>query len=212
MSSSLCFGSHVKALSMETTPKQAHVESPAPTFSPEDAYNLVEQPAGGSTAVEYPTEEVAQQLLETVTSSLGTVQHLVDPRSFSDQLASTNEPKEPRGLWEIECLLVFAIGELLQGKLQPDTVLPGARYFQEAVNRVPGFAALRAAGTVGVEIMGLAAFYLQCADCKEDAYIYVSVLLKNEAGERLLTGFNRLGWPCDLLFRIAWSTTRVRRA
>ena len=128
--------------------------------------------------LEYPAQGVAQSLLDTVLTSLGTVQHLLDPRLFSDRLASVEEVgmQRPRSLWDVEFLLVFAIGELLQGIMPRDSALPGARYFQDAISHLPGFLNLRPAGTVGVEIMGLAAFYLQCADCKEDAYVYVSTV------------------------------------
>lgn len=182
MSSSLRFGSHIKALSTGVTSRGLHTIHPPNVDSPDDAYNIV----GGHTAsglqvppeLEYPSQAVAQSLLGTALSSLGTVQHLLDPRSFSDRLASAGDTglQRPRSLWDVEFLLVFAIGELLQGVVPRNSALPGARYFRDAVGRLPGFLTLRAAGTVGVEIMGLAAFYLQCADCKEDAYVYVGAI------------------------------------
>jgi proline utilization trans-activator len=140
------------------------------------------------------------------------VQHLLDPRSFSDHLASLSElgpaRDQTKDLRDVEFLLVFAIGELLQGTLGRNSVLPGSRYFQEAVSQLPGFLTLRAAGTVGVEIMGLAAFYLQCADCKEDAYVYVGirgpVVHENEANR-----FGRRGWACVLRCRMGWRMMRV---
>lgn len=190
MSSSLRFGSHIKALSREIAPRGLYAIQPPDADSPDDAYNIV----GGHTAsglqvppeLEYPSQRVAQSLLDTVLSSLGTVQHLLDPRSFSDRLASMDEVglQRPRNLWDVEFLLVFAIGELLQGIMPRDSALPGARYFRDAVSHLPGFLTLRAAGAVGVEIMGLAAFYLQCADCKEDAYVYVGTIPSKASGIR----------------------------
>lgn len=200
MSSSLGFGSHIKALSTGNAPSDPYSAIAPSVNTPDDAYNIVGQHTGPeprASDLEYPAEEAAQLLLETVLSSLGTVQHLLDPRSFSDRLASAREigtRQRPRSLWDIEYLLVFAIGELLQGVIPEDSVLPGTRYFQEAVSQLPGFLTLRAAGTVAVEIMGLAAFYLQCADCKEDAYVYVSAILIQYVENTCLYEATRRGW------------------
>jgi proline utilization trans-activator len=172
----------LKQLPVDGAPIQQHRSaSRAEVESPDDAYDLLSRPDrqfNGNIAVHWPTEETAQSLLETFLSSLGTVQHLIDPRIFSDTVASFYdlEMTTPTNgtLWDIEFLLVMAIGELLQGTVRQDTALPGARFFKEGIGRLPGLAALRGAGVLAVEIMGLAAFYLQCADCKEDAYVYVS--------------------------------------
>lgn len=152
------------------------------TDSPDNAYSLVGTTPSARTndsapSLRWPDEKTAQKLLLTVLSDVGTVQHLVDPRSISDHLADLYDQGPPRwisgDLRIVELLLVFAIGELLQGVVVHGSELPGALYFQAGMEKLPGVSDLRAAGTLAVEIMALAAFYLQCADCKEDAYIYV---------------------------------------
>jgi proline utilization trans-activator len=106
------------------------------------------------------------------------VQHHLDPGDFSKRIAVLYSDLRARrtsaGVFYLNFLLVMAIGELLQGPTEGNEELPGARYYQEALNRLPGFSALRNYGVVAVEIMSLIAFYLQCADSKEDAYVYVS--------------------------------------
>lgn len=71
-------------------------------------------------------------------------------------------------------LMVFAIGELLQGEVRERSDLPGSQYFLHAIHHLPNLCTLRSLGTQAVEVMGLVAFYLQCSDRKDDAYVYVS--------------------------------------
>jgi proline utilization trans-activator len=127
--------------------------------------------------LEWPSEEQAHCLLDTVVCSIGSIQHLVDPRAFSDSLSSfydedlvTNPVVD---LKHVEMLMVFALGHLLQGKPQRLSSLPGEGYFLNALSQLPSLCTLRKAGTLAIEIMGLFAFFLQCSDQKDDAYIYV---------------------------------------
>lgn len=131
----------------------------------------------GRVPLQLPTEIEAQSMLDLVLSHICSVQHLFDPRAFSDELNQMYDTEQPRyssdDLWYLKALMVFAIGELLQGRVRDDSHLPGSPYFHETIRNLPNFLALRAAGTPAVEILGLIAFYLQCSDCKEDAYVYV---------------------------------------
>ncbi|CAH0047054.1 unnamed protein product [Clonostachys solani] len=187
MSSSLRFGSRIKGLSKETLPLSHSQLYPHDKIaeSPEDAYNLAQQSEwnqGGPSNFLWPSEETARSSLEIVLTSLGTVQHLVDPRAVSDHISIVYEqtPKQEsvQSLWDIEVLLIIAIGELLQGKVSQHSVFPAIDCFHEAVRHIPGLPRLRRAGSIGVEIMGLAVFYLQCADCKDDAYVYAGLGLR----------------------------------
>lgn len=182
MTSSLRFGTSIKCLSTDDapTPRRQQPSVVGEYESPDNAYCLLspdKHPAENN-AIEWPDEDRAQSLLETFLNYLGTVQHLIDPREFSDKMAAIYEAGASQRivstLWHVEFLLVMAIGELLQGLGQHDGPLPGAQYFQEALSRLPGITALRSAGVLAIEVLCLAAFYLQCADCKEDAYVYVS--------------------------------------
>lgn len=193
MSSSLNFGSRI--IDLPSRNVQDSIPS-ARSFVefPDDVYDLESgRPnSPGSTAMIWPTEEEAHQLLDTVLSSIGRLQHLIDPRSFSDKLSTIYEvPEEQRqqhlayGLWYVEILMVFALGRLLQGHKQDNNSFPGAEYFLEAVDKLPSLCALRNAGTLAIEIMGLFAFFLQCSDRKDDAYVYVSSVSGPHDGPRI---------------------------
>jgi proline utilization trans-activator len=138
----------------------------------------------GAADIDWPDETEAHTLLNTVIWSIGSVQYLIDPRSFSDGLSALYEEDVPTnsaiGLKHIQILMVFALGDLLQGSMRGRSSLPGARYFLDAVSCLPSLCTLRKAGTLAVEIMGLFAFYLQCADRKDDAYVYVSKQTDNK--------------------------------
>ncbi|VUC27318.1 unnamed protein product [Clonostachys rosea] len=187
MSSSLRFGSRIKGLSKDALPLSRSQLYPHDKIaeSPEDAYNLAQQSEwnpGGPSSFVWPSEETARKSLEIVLTSLGTVQHLVDPRAVSDRISmvyeQTPKPESVQSLWDIEVLLIIAIGELLQGEVSQNSVFPAIDCFHEAMKHVPGLPRLRRAGSIAVEIMGLAVFYLQCADCKDDAYVYAGLGLR----------------------------------
>ncbi|CAN9380262.1 unnamed protein product [Alternaria alternata] len=175
MSSSLNFGSRIKSLHSENVTDSVGSTSICDA-SPDNVYNL--EPGGlkhrtTSTDITWPSEEQAHDLLNTVLASIGSLQHLIDPRSFSDKLCSFYEDDSNRtgidDLCYIEILMVFALGELLQGKMEEGSTFPGATYFLEAVSCLPSLCDLRKSGTLAIEIMGLFAFFLQCSDRKDDA-------------------------------------------
>lgn len=130
----------------------------------------------------WPTEGDAYSMLDIVVLNVGISQHLFDVRTFLDRLSSLFDDNAPDGtvpeLWYAECLLVFAIGRLLQAKWDDMSKPPGDEFFREALKRIPDFSSLRKQGVLGVELMGLIALYLQIADRKEDAYLYVSSYLE----------------------------------
>ncbi|ETS74853.1 hypothetical protein PFICI_13337 [Pestalotiopsis fici W106-1] len=181
MSSSSRFGSHVKNLKSKASDSwdrsaEAHT----------DSYSLLAELASpvedAPTSLHWPTQEDAYSLLDHVLTSIGTVQHLFDPRPLGDHLSLVCDQPQTEinigSLWDIELLLVLAIGELLRGETWVSGSLPGARYFQEAARQTPGIVSLRASGIVAIEVMALCAFYLQCADCKDDAYLYAGMALR----------------------------------
>ncbi|CAN9423932.1 unnamed protein product [Alternaria alternata] len=175
MSSSLNFGSRIKSLHSENVTDSVGSTSICDA-SPDNVYNL--EPGGlkhrtTSTDITWPSEEQAHDLLNTFLASIGSLQHLIDPRSFSDKLCSFYEDDSNRtgidDLCYIEILMVFALGELLQGKMEEGSTFPGATYFLEAVSCLASLCDLRKSGTLAIEIMGLFAFFLQCSDRKDDA-------------------------------------------
>ncbi|KAJ9655688.1 hypothetical protein H2198_005485 [Neophaeococcomyces mojaviensis] len=134
-------------------------------------------------AAELPSEDAAQELLDTVLSSIGQLQHFFDPREFSDRLAQAYQFRDfttgKVDIWHIEMLLVLAVGRVLQSKYQNDRKQPpGFHYFLAARSAMPDLCTLRATGTIAIEVLGLTAFYLQCVGHREDAYIHSGTALR----------------------------------
>ncbi|KAJ5995676.1 hypothetical protein N7481_002653 [Penicillium waksmanii] len=106
----------------------------------------------------------ADHLLRCVNFYIGQTQHHFDVREVSDHLAlffdgclsSSPIPK----LWYIKLVLIFAVGKLVEGRFDDDT-LPGDRYFKYAQALLPNLSKLLASKRHGVEVLGLLALYLQ---------------------------------------------------
>lgn len=186
MSSSHEFGSRIKKLPADSKSPVLLYPNMVTANNADDAYKLEHE---GSTSqrsrvsdIKWPDEDEAHALLHTVSSSIGSVQHLIDPRAFSDNLSSfydRDQDADPIiSLQHVQMLMVFALGILLQGKLQGESSFPGAEYFLHAVSHLPSLCTLRKAGVLAIETMGLFAFFLQCSDRKDDAYIYAGVALR----------------------------------
>lgn len=97
-------------------------------------------------------------------------------QKLTETYSAQSEDHATPTTWYVELLLVFAIGQLLDGQTrsihdQP----PGYTYFQQAMDILPNACTLQNEGTLGVEIMALATFYLQCSDRKDDAYVNVRI-------------------------------------
>lgn len=129
--------------------------------------------------LKWPSLSEAHALLDTVLRSVGKLQHLFEPRALSDRLSMTYaqppSPTHAKDMWYIELLMVFALGELLQGRLRSGVIFPGADFYLEAEKHLPEFSSLRENGIQAVEVIGMMTFFLQCADCRDDAYVYVSL-------------------------------------
>ncbi|CAJ0547369.1 Ff.00g041230.m01.CDS01 [Fusarium sp. VM40] len=180
LSSSETFSSEIRTLLAERS-------RPNPPFASSQAHNATpglsrHSQLGSDKIKHWPTEEDAYSMLSIVVLNVGISQHLFDARAFSDNLSllfdhDTADDKVPE-LWYAECLLVFAIGRLLQAKWDNRSQLPGDEFFQEAIKRLPDMSDLRKQGVLAIELMGLCALYLQISDRKEDAYLYASTALR----------------------------------
>jgi proline utilization trans-activator len=181
MSSSIAFGSQVKAL------RQDDPQESLPGASLDDAPPAVEdwtglwhrwpKHAADHKSAILPTEDIGQSYLDRILLSVGEIQHFFDPRVISDRIAQNCCMQVPQAhrvdLEYLEMLLVFAVAEILNGSWngkQP----PGYQYFLEAHSKLPNLALMRRAGVIAIEVLGLAAFYLQCIGERDDAFIYVS--------------------------------------
>ncbi|KAK1994784.1 hypothetical protein LX36DRAFT_613646 [Colletotrichum falcatum] len=132
-----------------------------------------------------PSEDEARRLFDSMTFFIGHTQHHVDTREFSDRLAffysnlgdALQAQQTP---WYLEMLLVFAIGKLFSGCFDNDerSGLPGSSMFAYVQSRLPSLSELYGLGKLGIEIHALAAVYLQNANRKEEAYLYISSALR----------------------------------
>ena len=192
LSSSQHFGAHVRQLPVQWCQNGLAVQDstssqPLHPKSIDDAYSLQTTRSpdySQNPAFLWPTEEHAQGLLNAFLNSLASVQHLIDPRALSARLARyyTHQldfsEEDSHGVWRAQMLLVFAAGSLLRGgNMDGSAILPGSEYFVESLRCLPDLCVLRKARNDGVSVMSLAAFYLQCSDRKDDAFVYVMLTL-----------------------------------
>ncbi|KAK2729836.1 fungal specific transcription factor domain-containing protein [Colletotrichum kahawae] len=215
LSSSHNFGSrlqnlleHPRLSGRESTaqqhPPRPHVPSSQPPAKPHD-----DAPA-------LPSEDEGRRLFESMSFFIGYTQHHIDTREFSDRLAffyaNLGDPSQTQTPWYLEMVLVFAIGKLFSGAFDGDDEaaglgLPGEGMFRYVQGRLPSLSELFALGKLGVEIHALAAVYLQNANRKEEAYLYISSALRlatthgyhrNSGTKHLLQSekvhLNRLWW------------------
>ncbi|KAJ0359892.1 hypothetical protein COL154_007940 [Colletotrichum chrysophilum] len=130
-----------------------------------------------------PSEDEGRKLFESMSFFIGYTQHHIDTREFSDRLAffyaNLGDPSQTQTPWYLEMVLVFAIGKLFSGAFDGDDEevgLPGEGMFRYVQGRLPSLSELFGLGKLGVEIHALAAVYLQNANRKEEAYLYVSAI------------------------------------
>ncbi|KAL5042077.1 hypothetical protein BDW71DRAFT_200866 [Aspergillus fruticulosus] len=183
MSSSSAFSSHIKAISAVRSIGTRPVGRSSKTA--DNAYELPLPLGGriGAPSIEnWPTEQESRELVNTIANSIGHIQHLFDPRSFFDRLSVIYD-SDYSIAWQndaatAEILMVLAVGKLLRGQIDDNESFPGFSYFAEAMKYTASLCYMHSAGMLGIEVMGLIAFYLQCADRKEDAYIYAGMGLR----------------------------------
>ncbi|KAI8195243.1 putative transcriptional regulatory protein [Colletotrichum sp. SAR 10_65] len=211
LSSSHNFGSrlqnlleHPRLSGREPTP---HPRPHAPSSQPPATRPHDDGPA-------LPSEDEGRRLFESMSFFIGYTQHHIDTREFSDRLAffyaNLGDPSQTQTPWYLEMVLVFAIGKLFSGAFDGDddvVGLPGEGMFRYVQGRLPSLSELFGLGKLGVEIHALAAVYLQNANRKEEAYLYISSALRlatthgyhrNSGTKHLLQSekvhLNRLWW------------------
>jgi proline utilization trans-activator len=181
-SSSLHFSSQISRLRTVNSHPERNSQNPpsdGDMSSTTDIYGLGQlRDQSTPLNLRWPTLAEAHELLDIVLKSVGKLQHLIEPRMTSDRLSLTYQgspsPRSSNDLWYNELLMIFALGDLLRGRLGENTRLPGIQYFVEAERCLPCLPQLRAMGLHAIGVLGMMAFYLQCADSRDDAYVYVS--------------------------------------
>ena len=161
--------------------QQSPASSSARTTSTITAINTP-APEPTNTHLEFPlpSEPESLRLLALFLAHIGTAQHFLDPRTFSDAVALLYKDHESRDaqvstVWFTQYLLVIALAKLADVETPVyDGEPPGGEFFSEAIRRLPSMHRLPRCGVIAVEILCLIGVYLQWSDRKKDAYFYVS--------------------------------------
>lgn len=127
-----------------------------------------------------PSEVDSHRLLELFLSYLGVNQHFFDPRAFTDTMTMLFQDEQSQqnvtgSVWFVEYLLVMAMAKLMDFDTQTSETCHGLDYFAEAIRLMPPLHQIGDHGVIAVEILCLAALYLQWRDRKHDAYLYVGL-------------------------------------
>ncbi|KAK1658439.1 hypothetical protein BDP55DRAFT_682632 [Colletotrichum godetiae] len=192
LSSSHTFGSRLQnLLEHPRLGRREPMQPPARSLS--QTTTLKPSDDGGTSAggITLPSEDEARRLFESMTFFIGYTQHHIDTREFSDRLAffyanlgdNSQAISQAQMPWYLEMLLVFAIGKLFSGGFDGEEKggglpVPGASMFAHVQARLPSLSELYGLGKLGIEIHALAAVYLQNANRKEEAYLYISSALR----------------------------------
>ncbi|KZL79737.1 fungal specific transcription factor domain-containing protein, partial [Colletotrichum incanum] len=177
LSSSHTFGSRLQnLLEHPRLGRRDHIKPPSHSVS----YATTLKPHDDGPPL--PSEDEARKLFDSMTFFIGYTQHHIDTREFSDRLAffysNLGDASQTQTPWYLEMLLVFAIGKLFSGSFDGEEKngLPGSSMFAYVQSRLPSLSELYGLGKLGIEIHALAAVYLQNANRREEAYLYVSLL------------------------------------
>lgn len=132
-----------------------------------------------------PSEEEAFRLLETVGFYIGQTQCHYDLRGLTDRIGwlyENMDDPQTHELWYMQVLLVLAIGQIFRaGNGEGGEVLPGTAFFEFVETHLPTASAQYRLGRLAVEVNALMAMYLQMANRKEEAYLYVSPSVAHRA-------------------------------
>ncbi|CAM1506198.1 Fc.00g058390.m01.CDS01 [Cosmosporella sp. VM-42] len=187
LSSSHTFGSRVQDLLTRSQADDQHAPSEAaetPTPYQPSKEVLRDAPVRGlrGKLPDLPSQEDAQKLVEMAMFFIGQTQQHLDARDFSDRLwlffsnpRNTSQLQTP---WELEMMIVLAIGALFIPDPDEINYAAGARWFEYVQNNLPTLCELYKYGRLGVEIFALLAVYLQNDYRRDEAYLYISNALR----------------------------------
>ncbi|KAL7760755.1 hypothetical protein ACKLNR_007290 [Fusarium oxysporum f. sp. zingiberi] len=130
-----------------------------------------------------PCKDHAIYLLNGVSFHIGPLYHLYDQASFMELLhefyTSPTEVGKRRKIWYCQFLTLLALGKAIS--VQPArnaSHLPGSELFLRAMNMLPNPSYLISDCLISVETLCSIALYLQCADQRNSAYVYIGQALR----------------------------------
>ncbi|KAH8888953.1 hypothetical protein GQ53DRAFT_653257, partial [Thozetella sp. PMI_491] len=167
-------------------------------LSPVESYTRL-YPGSVETAL-IPEEEDAYRYLNLIVLCVGQTQRLVDGRECSDLLAQFYRGRDEAAALPVPSyllvLLILATGRLFAGEFDGPERTPGTTIFEYAHKNLPTLAELLPYKRTGVELLGMTAAYLQNADRRQEAYLYVSSAALRLA---IAHGYHRLSGTKSLL-------------
>ncbi|KAI8715046.1 Zn(2)-C6 fungal-type domain-containing protein [Fusarium sp. LHS14.1] len=128
-----------------------------------------------------PSEEEAFQLLETVGFYIGQTQCHYDLRGLTDRIGwlyENMDDPQTHELWYMQVLLVLAVGQIFKADSREEENLPGTAFFEFVEQNLPTASVQYKLGRLAVEVNALMAMYLQMANRKEEAYLYINTALR----------------------------------
>lgn len=151
--------------------------------SEEDTYKIASTTCRSQLSVDaeaYPSSEYAEHLVNTALFHVGSTYHLFDIASFKQKLsefytASDNDREIPR-LWNVQLLLVIALGKMFLGKGSSEFGPPGATDFLRSLKMKRDILEYHEDPLLSIEIHCLRALYLFSADMRDAAYATVGSL------------------------------------
>ncbi|KAH7322605.1 fungal-specific transcription factor domain-containing protein [Stachybotrys elegans] len=158
--------------------------SPGPgDEAPTQAWGNTAELIQGSPPPPMLSRDESMRLFDVFVSLLGINQHFLDPRKFADSidllyLSDTSRSIQMESMWFNHYLLVMAMGMLIGSPSDDPDRPPGSAFFAEALRRLPPTYELGSYGIVSVEVLSLAAVYLQWCDRKNEAYLYVGMAVR----------------------------------
>lgn len=129
-----------------------------------------------------PALDHAIYLVNSVKFHVGHLFHLFDEKEFMSCLHSfyqdpTELPKTCK-IWYIQFLCLIALGKaLVVAPMKGSSMLPGSDLFVRAMTLLPDPSYLFTDSLTATETLCIISLYLQAADMRNSAYIYVSVKL-----------------------------------
>ncbi|KAL2681300.1 hypothetical protein Neosp_008911 [[Neocosmospora] mangrovei] len=81
-------------------------------------------------------------------------------------------------LWYMQVLLVLAVGQIFKADSREEENLPGTTFFEFVEQNLPTASVQYRLGRLAVEVNALMAMYLQMANRKEEAYLYINTALR----------------------------------
>lgn len=125
-----------------------------------------------------PSPDHAAYLIETLKFHVGPLFHLFDERTFArrarDFYADPAAHAAAGRIWYVQFLAVLALGKAVAtNPAMGSRTLPGSALFSRAMALMPDSSYLFNDALTAIETLCVVALYLQSADMRNSAYIYV---------------------------------------